>query len=72
MLLVTQNLFGVSVSLVFEISTPSVTLILCLLKKDKRFIKDKKTADILNSYLDLLIDALDLFSCSTQIDYKKA
>lgn len=72
MLLVTQNLFGVSVSLVFEISTPSVTLILCLLKKDKRFLKDKKTADILNSYLDLLIDALDLFSCSTQIDYKKA
>ena len=70
MLLVTQNLFGVSVSLVFEISTPSVTLILCLLKKDKRFLKDKKTADILNSYLDLLIDALDLFSCSTQIDYK--
>ena len=71
-MLVTQNLFGVSVSLVFEISTPSVTLILCLLKKDKRFLKDKKTADILNSYLDLLIDALDLFSYSTQIDYKKA
>ena len=35
-------------------------------------IKNKKIADVLNSYFDSVTDSLDLFSGSTQIDNQNA
>ena len=39
-----------------------------LIEKDEILLKNKKVADVLNSYLDLVTDSLDLFSGSIQID----
>ena len=39
-----------------------------LIRKDETLLKNKKTADVLNSYFDSVTDSLDLISCSTQTD----
>ena len=39
-----------------------------LIEKDKILLKNKKIADVLNSYFDAVADSLDLFSWSTQTD----
>ena len=54
----TQNLFGISVSLIFQISMQRVEILL----------KNKKIAAVLNSYFDSVTDSLDLFPRSTQIN----
>ena len=41
-----------------------------LIEKDKILLKNKKIADVLNSYFDSVTDSLDLFSWSTQTDSK--
>ena len=53
----TQNLFGISVSLIFQISMQRVEILL----------KNKKIAAVLN-YFDSVTDSLDLFPWSTQIN----
>ena len=52
-----QNLFGISVSLIFQISMQRVEILL----------KNKKIAAVLN-YFDSVTDSLDLFPWSTQIN----
>ena len=37
-------------------------------EKDEVLLKNKKTADVLNSYFDSVTDSLDLYSWSTQTD----
>ena len=37
-------------------------------EKDEVLLKNKKTADVLNSYFDSVTDSLDIFSWSTQTD----
>ena len=39
-----------------------------LIEKDKILLKNKKIADVLNSYFDSATDSLDLFPWSTQTD----
>ena len=39
-----------------------------LIEKDEILLKNKKIADVLNSYFDSVTDSLDLFSWSTQTD----
>ena len=39
-----------------------------LIEKDEFLLKNKKIADVLNSYFDSVTDSLHLFSWSTQID----
>ena len=41
-----------------------------LIEKDEILLKNKKIADVLNSYFDSVTDSLDLFSWSTQTDNK--
>ena len=41
-----------------------------LIKKDEILLKNKKTADVLNSYFDSATDLLNLFSWPTQTDNK--
>ena len=41
-----------------------------LIEKDEIALKNKKIADVLNSYFDSVMDSLDLFSWSTQTDNK--
>ena len=41
-----------------------------LIEKDKILLKNKKIADILNSYFNSVIDSLDLFSWFSQTDNK--
>ena len=41
-----------------------------LIKKDEILLRNKKIADVLNSYFDSVTDSLDLFSWSTQTDNK--
>ena len=43
-----------------------------LIEKDEILLKNKKIADVLNSYFDSVTDSLDLFSWSTQIDNENA
>ena len=43
-----------------------------LIEKHEILIKNKKIADVLNSYFDSVTDSLDLFSWSTQIDNENA
>ena len=43
-----------------------------LIEKDQILIKNKKIADVLNSYFDSVTDSLELFSGSTQIDNQNA
>ena len=42
-----------------------------LIENDEILLKNKKIADVLNSYFDSVTDSLDLFSWSTQTDNKK-
>ena len=58
LIIATQNLFGISVSLIFQISMQRVEILL----------KNKKIAAVLNSYFDSVTDSLDLFPQSTQIN----
>ena len=39
-----------------------------LIEKDEILLKNKKIADVFNSYFDSVTDSLDLFSWSTQTD----
>ena len=39
-----------------------------LIEKDEILLKNKKTADVLNSCFDSVTDSLDLFFCSTETD----
>ena len=39
-----------------------------LIEKDEIVLKNKKIADVLNSYFDSVTDSPDLFSWSTQTD----
>ena len=39
-----------------------------LIEKDEILLKNKKVADVLNSYFGSVTDSLDLFSWSTQTD----
>ena len=57
LIIATQNLFGISVSLIFQISMQRVEILL----------KNKKIAAVLN-YFDSVTDSLDLFPWSTQIN----
>ena len=41
-----------------------------LIEKDEILLKNKKIADVFNSYFDSVTDSLDLFSWSTQTDNK--
>ena len=41
-----------------------------LIEKHEILLKNKKVADVFNSYFDSETDLLDLFSCSTQNDNK--
>ena len=42
-----------------------------VIENDEILLKNKKIADVLNSYFDSVTDSLDLFSWSTQTDNKK-
>ena len=42
-----------------------------LIENDEILLKNKKIADVLNSYFDSVTDSLDLFSWSAQTDNKK-
>ena len=42
-----------------------------LIEKDEILLKNKKIADVFNSYFDSVTDSLDLFSWSTQTDNEK-
>ena len=57
LIIATQNLFGISVSLIFQISMQRVEILL----------KNKKIAAVLN-YFDSVTDSFDLFPWSTQIN----
>ena len=57
LIIATQNLFGISVSLIFQISMQRV----------ESLLKNKKIAAVLN-YFDSVTDSLDLFPWSTQIN----
>ena len=57
LIIATQNLFRISVSLIFQISMQRVEILL----------KNKKIAAVLN-YFDSVTDSLDLFPWSTQIN----
>ena len=57
LIIATQNLFGISVSLIFQISMQRVEILL----------KNKKIAAVLNDF-DSVTDSLDLFPWSTQIN----
>ena len=39
-----------------------------LIEKDEILLKNKKSADVLNSYFDSVTDSLDFFSWSSQFD----
>ena len=65
-MLLTQNLSAISVSHIFQIRTQIATLI----EKDEILLKNKRIADVFNSYFDSATDSLDLFSWSTQTDNK--
>ena len=41
-----------------------------LIERDEILLKNKKIADVFNSYFDSVTDSLDLFSWSTQTDNK--
>ena len=41
-----------------------------LIEKDEILLKNKKIADVFNSYFDSVTDSLDLFSWATQTDNK--
>ena len=41
-----------------------------LIEKDEVLLKNKKIADVLNSYFDSVTDSLDLFFWSSQTDNK--
>ena len=68
-MLLTQNLFGISVTRVFQISAQRVDSNVMLVEKDEILLKHMKT-DAFNSYFDSVTDSLDLFSWSTQTDNK--
>ena len=43
-----------------------------LIENDEILLKNKKIADVFNSYFDSVTDSFDLFSWSTQIDNENA
>ena len=68
-MLLTQNLFGISVTRVFQISAQRVDSNIMFVEKDEILLKNKKT-NVFNSYFDSVTDSLDLFSWATQTDNK--